>query len=848
MSLTPDAPEPSDSSPSAANAHGADVTPEAEGDGEPVRGRRQWATRGIWAMLDQGLFAGANFLITVGLAGWLTERDFGAFTTAYASFLVIGVFTTALLTEPMMVFGAKKYRDNLPDYFGRLIGGHLLVTLIGGLILGGIGLVVGITGEKLLGLAMCLLAFSQCSQLLPWMTRNACYIESNPRPAAVAGIIYLVLIVGSLLGLRVTEQLSIVTAIMTMFGASLAANLYLLFYLRPNLRAAVGIGDYGPVAHDHWRYGKWATLTGLTRYIPEQLPYIAVPVILGIAASTSPDLETGGALKALMNFSVPLILISWAASTLVTPMLVRAKHTPKFFKISGIMLTMTMGLPLLFWPVLGLLGETIIALLYSGKYVQHASLTWLIGLIPVIAGLDAVLHTQLKAAERPDRLFLASVASSAVLILLGLPMILAWGLTGAVLAILASYVAQAMTLCLMGGSIILRAAAPVPEDLGTDLRPLELPALPQEPLVSVIMANHDYGQMIGDAIQSVLDQTYGRFELIVVDDGSTDDSVQAIQPFLAKDTRVTLICQENLGQGGAWNTAFDRCRGDILCLLDSDDMFEPEKLATIVETFQSMPDVGMLQHPLQVIDVSNQPLQVIPFLSRLEEGWLAPTVLRRGGRWSFMPTSALAFHMEVARHFFPLNAKRYRGNADTLLFTVGPLLSRVHVIRRPLARYRIHGDNMMSSGASDRAGMRKQLRSVYNTLAGTNQHLKQLGMDLPQLDPRVHLQYRERLFQLSMLRGQRRGWIGRYIGLMQVLLTDDMYGRAQKLMSVPTYGLLPFIPRGWRAGWLDRAKGMGRAKGIAQTLLLLTRFKPRRAQELLDLSDSANLQAKPSVS
>lgn len=821
--------------------------PAAQGLLGRLRRRKDWASRGVWAVMDQGLFAGANFLITVGLAVWLTERDFGAFTTAYASFLIIGVFTTAMLTEPMMVFGAKKYRDKLPDYFGQLVGGHLLITVLGGLVLGGIGLYAWTHSEPLLGMALCLLSVTQCSQLLPWMTRNACYIESNPKPAAIAGMIYLTLVVGSLLTLNALDHLNIVSAILTMFGASLVVNATLLIHLRVNLRATLRLGEYGPVVRDHWRYGKWATLTGVTRYIPEQLPYIAVPLILGFAAGTAPDLEKGGALKALMNFSVPLILIGWAASTLATPMLVRAKHTPRFFKLSAVMLAMTAGLPLLFWPVLGFFGEPIIGLLYSGKYVEFASLTWLIGLIPIIAGFDAVLHTQLKAAERPDRLFFASVASSAVLIVVGLPMILVWGLTGAVVAVLISYVAQALTLILLGGTIILRAASPSAADFAADLQPVDLPSLPQQPLVSIVMANYNYGHMIGDAIQSVIDQTYGRFELIIVDDGSTDDSAETAQRFVAKDTRVTLIRQANAGQGGAWNTAFARCRGDILCLLDSDDLFEPDKLESIVDTFENESETGMIQHPLQVIDPDNQPLQVIPFLSRLEEGWLGPTLLRRGGRWSFMPTSALAFRMEVARAFFPMKAKRYRGCADALLFTVGPLLTQVRVIPRPLARYRVHGTNMMSSGATDLKGTRKHLRSFYDSVAGANQHLDQLGSDIPRLESRRHLQYLEYLFVLSMLRGQRRGWVGRYIGLMRILLTDDMYGRAQKILAVPTYGLLPFMPRGWRAGWLDRAKGMGRLKGIVQSVLLLTRFKPRRAPESDAATDTAEPQPEPSV-
>lgn len=798
--------------------------------GSRLRRHWRWAGRGVWAMADQGFFAGANFLITVGLAIWLSERDFGAFTTAYASFLIIGVFTTALLTEPMMVFGSQKYRDNLPDYFGKLIGGHLVITFIGGLIIAGIGLGTWFAGERLLGIAMCGLAVTQVSQLLPWMTRNACYIESNPRPAALSGVVYFVLILGSLLLLNVLNQLNIVTAILTMGAASLVVNAYLLIHLRVNLRSTLRVSGYGPVIADHWRYGKWAMPTGLTRYVPEQLPYVAVPLILGFAAGGSPDLETGGALKALMNFAVPMVLVGWAISTLVVPMLVRARRSKRFAKVSLMMLLITAGLPLLCWPLLGIFGEPIIGLVYRGKYTEHAAMMWLIGLIPVIAGIDSVLHSQLKAAERPDRLFLASVASSIVLVVTGLPMVLVWGLPGAIIAVLLSYVAQALTLVAFGGRIILHQSTP-PAAEARALAPMDLPPLADRPLVSVLMANYNYGHLIESAIRSVRDQTYDRWELIVIDDGSTDDSSAVVERLAADDARITLIRQENRGQGGAWNHGFEHCRGDVLCLLDSDDLFEPGKLDAVVSVFAEDAGVGMVQHPMQVIDSDGKPLQVIPFLSRLEDGWLGPTVARRGGRWCYMPTSALAFRMEVARKLLPLDARRYRICADALLFTLGPMLTRVRVVPRPLTRYRVHGSNNMSSGVTDQKYLRKRVRSFHDTVLGTNQHVARLDLGLPTLHPTDHLQYREHLFMLSMLRGRRRGWVGRYAGLMRAVLRDDMYGSTQKALAVGVYGLLPLMPRRWRGPWLDRTRSFGRLKGVVQGVLRLTRLRPRTRHE-----------------
>lgn len=375
--------------------------------------------------------------------------------------------------------------------------------------------------------------------------------------------------------------------------------------------------------------------------------------------------------------------------------------------------------------------------------------------------------------------------------------------------------------------------------------PMRLPALTARPLVSVLMTSYNYANFIGCAIRSVLDQTYDHFELIVVDDGSTDGSPAVIRGIAEHDARITLIEQPNQGMAAALNTGFERSRGEVITLLDADDAYEPDKLETVVDRFRREPQVGMLQHPLQVVDHEDKPLQVIPFLSKLEHGWLGPTLLRRGGRWSFMPTSALSYRLEVAKCLIPIEPDRYRISADALLYTVGPLLTRVGVIDRTLAHYRVHGSNHMSSGAVDRAEIRKRISSYHDTIVGSNRHSAGLGLSLPQFDPRDHLLYREQLFVLSMLRGRRRGWVGRFFGLIGAMVRDDMYGTPQKLLAIPVYGLLPLMPRRWRGPWLDRVRMYGRVKGLAQFVMNLTKRRveapPEKAGRLHadDVSDES---------
>src|SRR5215213_900396 len=95
-----------------------------------------------------------------------------------------------------------------------------------------------------------------------------------------------------------------------------------------------------------------------------------------------------------------------------------------------------------------------------------------------------------------------------------------------------------------------------------------------EPLVSVIIDNYNYGRFLREAIDSALGQTYPRVEVIVVDDGSTDDSRAVIAAY---GDRVVPVLKENGGQASAFNAGFAASRGELICFLDADDTFMPEK-------------------------------------------------------------------------------------------------------------------------------------------------------------------------------------------------------------------------------------------------------------------------------
>jgi teichuronic acid biosynthesis glycosyltransferase TuaG len=105
-------------------------------------------------------------------------------------------------------------------------------------------------------------------------------------------------------------------------------------------------------------------------------------------------------------------------------------------------------------------------------------------------------------------------------------------------------------------------------------------------LVSVIMPAYNSGRFLAESVRSVQAQTFGGWELVVVDDGSTDDTAAVAQGFVETDARVRYVARPNGGQGAARNTGLRAAKGDLVAFLDSDDLWLPGKLEAQIEVLE----------------------------------------------------------------------------------------------------------------------------------------------------------------------------------------------------------------------------------------------------------------------
>lgn len=209
------------------------------------------------------------------------------------------------------------------------------------------------------------------------------------------------------------------------------------------------------------------------------------------------------------------------------------------------------------------------------------------------------------------------------------------------------------------------------------------------PLVSIIINNYNYGRFLREAIESALNQTYPNIEVIVVDDGSTDNSREIIAEY---GDRIIPVLKENGGQASAFNAGFAVSRGEIVCFLDSDDVFMENKVEKVVDVFYREPDIGWVFHPLQYITASGE-FANIPIQIKQVGKWDVTKEAKKGKIKLFLhATSGLCFKRKLLNKILPM-PEEIRITADNYIKFASALLMPGVLMAEPLAFQRLHGSN-----------------------------------------------------------------------------------------------------------------------------------------------------------
>ena len=203
-------------------------------------------------------------------------------------------------------------------------------------------------------------------------------------------------------------------------------------------------------------------------------------------------------------------------------------------------------------------------------------------------------------------------------------------------------------------------------------------------MISVIITNYNYEKYIGEAIQSVKNQTYTNWELIIVDDGSMDNSKKVIEENIKSiRNKVKVIYKKNGGQASGFNIGVENATGDIIAFLDADDYWYSNKLEIIAKYHEHHDGV---QHNLLIND-TNKYSFLEDNVSKQKE------MMDKYGFIGNIPTSAMSFKKYVIDKFFPIPEEDYKICADTYVRAMSLLYTDMISIDTPLGCYRVHGEN-----------------------------------------------------------------------------------------------------------------------------------------------------------
>lgn len=224
--------------------------------------------------------------------------------------------------------------------------------------------------------------------------------------------------------------------------------------------------------------------------------------------------------------------------------------------------------------------------------------------------------------------------------------------------------------------------------------------------VSVVIPSYNHGPYLAEAVSSVLTQSMTDLELIVVDDGSTDNSLAVLADF--SDPRLHVISQANQGAHAAINRGMAAATGRILSILNSDDAYEPDRLARLSAILDTHPEVGLVGSYIRVVNAEGQQLGVKHgfrdlepwLLDHPERSFRAGTDLRAAllaeNYWA--TTSNFVFSRRWWEQVGPFRPLRYAHDWDFALRMAG--LAELRLVAEPLLRYRVHANNTIRENRS----------------------------------------------------------------------------------------------------------------------------------------------------
>lgn len=241
---------------------------------------------------------------------------------------------------------------------------------------------------------------------------------------------------------------------------------------------------------------------------------------------------------------------------------------------------------------------------------------------------------------------------------------------------------------------------------------------------SIVIDNYNYAEFLARAIKSALDQSYRPLEVIVVDDGSTDESVEVAKAF---GDQVKLVRKANGGQGSAINAGFAASVGNVVVFLDADDELHERAIAQVAAAMTS--ETAKVHWRLEEVDESGTSLNRTnpPQTMALHEGDCSQRLLTVG-RYNSPVMSGNAYPRWVLERILPMPEAEFKQTADGYLVTVAGLLGPIVALPGIWGSYRRHGRNAWAAAELDIGSLSRHVQREMARYRELRRTASALGM------------------------------------------------------------------------------------------------------------------------
>ena len=395
-----------------------------------------------YSLADQVLAVGGVFVVNIALARARTKEEYGIFALSYSVFTFLAGLHNAAILEAYTIYGSGRYRDRFADY-------QRLLWRTNAWLLAGLTALLLTTWQSLrwlhptialpalLGMAL------TCGVLLTAaFVRRTFYIRRRPDLALRFSAIFFV---SCMLLLALAIRGDVLNGLSAFVIVALAWTIAALFVLRKTPKEVEFVDGMDFLRYEpgywaeHWKYSRWVFVTALVFQFTTQAYFWVVAGVLSVRDVAE--------LRAMYNLALPVEQVVAAISLLVLPQMAHEFASKDFKKLGHLWRQCSLvfvGVSAAFALVVGIGSLPLLHLVYGGKFDSAAPLLRWYVLVPVVMSAGHAANVALKGIEKPQAVFYAYVASGAATFILGIPLVVHFGLRGSIYGMLLSTTAYTL--------------------------------------------------------------------------------------------------------------------------------------------------------------------------------------------------------------------------------------------------------------------------------------------------------------------------------------------------------------------------------------------------------------------